>query len=281
MIVVGSVVLVSMIQLIVLCIFLVMIYKLVLSLKRKRSCHTYRSNSAPEEGRYHLDLLVPYPSQPISIHYLNHYGNFTDQQVIDECATLTSITQPPARNGLAETLQLIKSILAVQIKRSHNNTGLRIHQDNDYLLSLVASIREYGGPKTSKKSIQEFFQQIEQYGRINNWTGHDLVAIAISKLTDKAALFIKGLDQPEQQDLTYDRLKELLTKRFLDRLPLQYYYTLLHEARQEKTQTPTQFLDRLRNTTAKTIRKGSTPAECTILIEDGRYGPLSALIHEC
>lgn len=148
-------------------------------------------------------------------------------------------------------------------------------------LSLVASIREYGGPKTSKESIQDFFEQIEQYGRINNWTGHDLVAIAISKLTDEAALFIKGLDQPEQQDLTYDRLKELLTKRFLDRLPLQYYYTLLHEARQEKTQTPTQFLDRLRNTSAKTIRKGSTPAECTLLIEDGRYEPLSALTHGC
>jgi hypothetical protein len=99
-------------------------------------------------------------------------------------------------------------------------------------LSLVASIREYGGPKSSKKSIQDFFDQNEQYGRISNWAEHDLVAIATSKLTDEAALFIKGLDQSERQELTYNRLKELLTQRFSDRLSLQYHYTLLHEARQ-------------------------------------------------
>ena len=147
-------------------------------------------------------------------------------------------------------------------------------------LSLVASIKEYGGPKTSKKSIQEFFDQIEQYGQISNWAEHDVVAIAASKLTDEAALFIKGLDQSERQNLTYERLKELLTRRFSDRLPLLYHYTLLHEARQEKTETPAQFLDRLRTISAKTIRKGSNHAECAILAE-GRYSLLSAFIHEC
>ena len=148
-------------------------------------------------------------------------------------------------------------------------------------LSLVASIKEYAGPKTRKKSIQEFFDQVEQYGQISNWTDHDSVAITISKLTDEAALFVKGLDQSERQDLTYERLKELLTRRFSDRLPLQYHYTLLHEARQEKTETPAQFLDRLRTISAKTIRKGSTPAECAILAEEGRYRLLSAFIHGC
>lgn len=42
-------------------------------------------------------------------------------------------------------------------------------------LSLVASIKEYAGPKTSRKSIQEFFEQVEQYGQISNWTEQDLV----------------------------------------------------------------------------------------------------------
>ena len=79
-------------------------------------------------------------------------------------------------------------------------------------LSLVASIKEYAGPKTSRKSIQEFFEQVEQYGQISNWTEQDLVAIAISKLTGEAALYLKGIEQTERRDLTYDRLKELLTQ---------------------------------------------------------------------
>jgi hypothetical protein len=69
----------------------------------------------------------------------------------------------------------------------------------------------------------------------------------------------------DRQNLTYGRLKELLTQRFA----LQYDYMMLHEARQEKVETLAQFLDRLRTISAKTIRKGSTPTEITILTEEG------------
>ncbi|GFG37991.1 hypothetical protein Cfor_02875 [Coptotermes formosanus] len=92
--------------------------------------------------------------------------------------------------------------------------------------------------------VKEFFEQVEQYGLISHWIERDLVAVTKSQLTDEAALFIKGLDQSDRQNLTCSRLKELLIQRFTDRLPLQYHCTVLHEARQEKTQTPTQFLDR-------------------------------------
>ena len=97
----------------------------------------------------------------------------------------------------------------------------------------------------------------------------------------EAALFVKGLDEAERKDITYERLKGLLTHRFTETLPLQRYYTLLHEARQEKGETPAQFLDRLREISAKMIRKGSTPVECAILAEEGRYRLLSAFIHGC
>jgi hypothetical protein len=53
---------------------------------------------------------------------------------------------------------------------------------------------------------------------------------------------------------------------------------MLHEVRQEKAETPAQLLDRLRTISAKTIRKGSAPAECAILAEEGRYRLLSAFI---
>lgn len=73
-------------------------------------------------------------------------------------------------------------------------------------------------------------------------------------------------------------MTELLTQRFTERLPLHYHYTMLHEVRQEKAETPAQLLDRLRTISAKTIRKGSAPAECAILAEEGRYRLLSAFI---
>lgn len=62
-----------------------------------------------------------------------HYGELTALQIIETCATIDTVTQKPNQNGLAETLQLVKSILAVQIKKSHSSTGIRIEQDNDYL----------------------------------------------------------------------------------------------------------------------------------------------------
>jgi hypothetical protein len=55
----------------------------------------------------------------------------------------------------------------------------------------------------------------------------------------------------------------------------------LHEARQERGKTPAQFLDRLREISAKTIGKSSTPVECAILDEERRYRLLSAFIHGC
>jgi hypothetical protein len=74
---------------------------------------------------------------------------------------------------------------------------------------------------------------------------------------------------------------ELLTQIFTETLPLQHYYTLLQEARQEKGETAAQFLHRLREISAKTIRKGSITVECAILAEEGRYRLLSVFIHGC
>jgi hypothetical protein len=130
-------------------------------------------------------------------------------------------------------------------------------------LSLVASLSEYGGTKTSKRSTEEFFEQVEQYGLISHCIERDLVAVTKSQLTDEAALFIKGLDQSDRQNLTCSRLKELLIQRFTDRLPLQYHCTVLHEARQEKTQTPTQFLDRNRAISAQKFSRVKLPANAT------------------
>jgi hypothetical protein len=74
--------------------------------------------------------------------------------------------------------------------------NLSLHRSKDFCL--VASITEYGGPRKSKGSIVECFEQIEQYGQISHWRENDIVGITISKLTGEPALFFKGLDQTDK-----------------------------------------------------------------------------------
>jgi hypothetical protein len=82
--VISIVVITMFIQLMLSFCFLFIIYKLILSLKRRRSCHLYRSTLAPEIGRYHVDLLIPYANGPLSIKISNlaypvmFYKTYTD-----------------------------------------------------------------------------------------------------------------------------------------------------------------------------------------------------------
>jgi len=69
--VIGTVVVTSFVQTVVLCVSLILVYKLMLTLKRRRSCHSLRAVNLPEVGRYHLDLLIPYPSNPLTVKVMN------------------------------------------------------------------------------------------------------------------------------------------------------------------------------------------------------------------
>jgi hypothetical protein len=104
-------------------------------------------------------------------------------------------------------------------------------------LTLAADLKESNGAK-SGKTIHEFLEQLEQFGKVSQWTDSDLVNITLSKLSGEAPTFVKGLSETELRGISYDRLKQKLVERFGETLPLQYYYTLLHEAKQEKAESP-------------------------------------------
>ena len=145
-------------------------------------------------------------------------------------------------------------------------------------LSLAANIKEWSGSKPGK-SVREFLSQIDQFGAISQWTDQDRISIVKAKCVGEAQLYIKGVEELNEPGLTYARLKDCLTERFSEQFPLQYYYSQLQEARQEEGESPSQFLDRIRAVTAKTIRKSGNPVEQKILADEAKFRLLSTFIH--
>jgi hypothetical protein len=81
-----------------------------------------------------------------------------------------------------------------------------------------------------------------------------MVNITLSKSSGEASTFVKGLNQTELTGIPFERQKQKFVARYGETLPLQYYYTLLHGARQETEESPKQFLDRCRVLCSKTRR---------------------------
>jgi hypothetical protein len=100
-----------------------------------------------------------------------------------------------------------------------------------------------------------------------------------AKLTGEALLFVNGRDQLTDENVTYEILKAALVERFSEKLPARYHYNLLHEATQSKDEMPSQFLDRCRLLSSKTIRKGNNPVEQRILKEGAEFRLLTSFIY--
>jgi hypothetical protein len=145
-------------------------------------------------------------------------------------------------------------------------------------LSLASSIKEWSG-HSKAKPVTEFLTQIEQCARVSGWSENDLVNILKAKLTGEALQFVNGRDQLTDEHVTYEILKTALVDRFSEKLPARYHYNLLHEATQGKDESPSQFLDRVRLLSSKTIRKGTNPTEQRILKEEAEFRLLTSFIY--
>jgi hypothetical protein len=145
-------------------------------------------------------------------------------------------------------------------------------------LSLAASIKEWSG-SVKTKPVTEFLTQIEQCAKISNWEDGDLVNIVKAKLSGEALQFVNGRDQLTNEGVTYEVLKKALVERFTEKLPARYYYNLLHNATQDKNETPLQFLDRIRILSTKTMRTSDNPLEQRILREEADFRLLTSFIH--
>jgi hypothetical protein len=145
-------------------------------------------------------------------------------------------------------------------------------------LSLAARIREWFGSDKGK-TLTEFLAQVEQCAKVSCWSSEDQVNIIKAKLGGEAPQFVTGRDELNNSQVTLERLKEALTERFSDRLPARYYYNLLHDAKQHKGESPSQFLDRCRALSLKTIRISRDAAEQRILKEEAESRLLTRFVH--
>ncbi|PNF21999.1 hypothetical protein B7P43_G17692 [Cryptotermes secundus] len=143
-------------------------------------------------------------------------------------------------------------------------------------LSLATSIREWNG-QSHAKSVTEFLAQVEQCARVLNWSEEDVVNMA--KLTREASQFVNSIDQLTNENVRYEVLKAAIVDGFTYKLLLRYNYNLLHEATQEKEESPIQFLDRCLTLSTKTVRKGADPPEQCILKEEAEFRLLTSFIY--
>ncbi|GFG31179.1 hypothetical protein Cfor_00581 [Coptotermes formosanus] len=67
-------------------------------------------------------------------------------------------------------------------------------------LSLASNIKEWSGSK-SRKSVREFFSQIDQFGAISQWTEADRISIVTAKCVGEAQLYIKGVEEMNEPGL--------------------------------------------------------------------------------
>jgi predicted mannosyl-3-phosphoglycerate phosphatase (HAD superfamily) len=97
-------------------------------------------------------------------------------------------------------------------------------------VSLVAGIKEWTG-ESKGRPVQEFLTQIETLAKVSGWTSQDKALIVKAKLQGLALQFMHGREELGRDGCSYETLKQALVERFSDKLPDQYYYTKLQEAK--------------------------------------------------
>lgn len=119
-------------------------------------------------------------------------------------------------------------------------------------LSLVSLIPKWSGGETAPP-IQEFFDTIEGSAEIGNWTEADRKQVCALKLTDAARAFYSATPELRDPNTTWPDFKLRFLQRFRDVRSTQYHFGQLYMARQKKTETAQEFLDRCRLLARRTV----------------------------
>jgi len=119
-------------------------------------------------------------------------------------------------------------------------------------LSLVSLVPRWSGGETAPP-IGEFFEIIEGSAAIGNWSEADRKQICALKLTDAARAFYSATPELRDPAITWQDFKARFQARFRDVRTVQYHFGQLYMARQRKTETAQEFLDRCRLLARKTV----------------------------
>ena len=119
-------------------------------------------------------------------------------------------------------------------------------------LSRVSLVPKWSGGD-SAPPIQEFFDTIEGSAAIGNWTQADMKQVCALKLTDAARAFYSATPELRSPNTTWQDFKSRFLQRFRDVRSTQYHLGQLYMARQKKTETAQEFLDRCRLLARRTV----------------------------
>jgi hypothetical protein len=119
-------------------------------------------------------------------------------------------------------------------------------------LSLVSLVPKWSGGE-SAPPIQEFFYTIEGSAAIGYWTPADMKQVCALKLTDAARAFYIATPELKDPKTSWQDFKSRFLQRFRDVRSVQYHFGQLYMARQKKSETAQEFLDRCRLLARRTI----------------------------
>lgn len=143
---------------------------------------------------------------------------------------------------------------AAQLKGEASNSqeaaSLRRSAAKD--MSLISVIPKWGGTD-SVVPLAEFFELIEGTARIGSWTEADKIQVCMLRLTDSAREFYRATPELRDPKITWAEVKELFAKRFRDVRTDQFHFAQLHQVKQRKNESPSNFLDRCKILARRTV----------------------------
>jgi predicted NAD-dependent protein-ADP-ribosyltransferase YbiA (DUF1768 family) len=107
-------------------------------------------------------------------------------------------------------------------------------------VTLIAGIKAWT-VDSKRRTVHEFFAQIDTYGKVSNWADWPLIVSA--KLQGIALQFVQGREFLISDACHYSVLREHLSGRFSEKMSAQYHYTRLQDAIQEKGESIEEFAD--------------------------------------
>ena len=117
----------------------------------------------------------------------------------------------------------------------------------------MSLVPRWSGGETAPP-IGEFFETIESSAAIGNWSEADRKQICALKLTDAERAFYSATPELRDRAITWQDFKARFLSRFRDVRTVKYHFGQLYMARQRKTETAQEFLDRCRLLARKRYR---------------------------
>jgi len=158
---------------------------------------------------------------------------------------------------MAESLQKLVEDLQAEI----NNLQAQVNASRPTTpkdLSLISLIPKWSGTENSVR-VKEFFEPVESVAALGNWSETDKKQITVLKLTEVAKAFYSSNPELHDTSISWENFKTKFLHGFRDVRNDQYHFMQLQTAKQQKHETPREFLDRYRSLALNTVPKVEDP----------------------